>query len=298
MEKNKLKKIEWFNGKETNDLSEIYQKTGMLFALATKIKSTDKLQACHRWVKCRDYLPDAIRTTITKKPCQIYGFSYNLDYNLPIKMDKIRILVSTKIRKKDHKEETIAKKITAFREKKDHKEETIAEKITAFREKIKYSEKLVNHFEKYANITLTRVEEVDPTNSKSDIVFLFTGSRTWLSSPFLISLYTFLIRLGDKQIEFNNKESLITELKTLSKKDSNGDNDIEYLRKSWNKLHVIMKNRNKLFKKKKTFHDVYFKDTEIHAFHNMSGIQSLINSSTPYNKLNKQSKKLFMEEGL
>lgn len=57
---------------ETKKLSQSYA-SGMWCAFL----SPDNKQAIN-WATCRDYLADAIRTTITKKPETIYGFSYNL----------------------------------------------------------------------------------------------------------------------------------------------------------------------------------------------------------------------------
>lgn len=58
--------------KHTKQLCQSYS-SGMWCAFL----SPDNKQAIN-WATCRDYLADAIRTTITKKPETIFGFSYNL----------------------------------------------------------------------------------------------------------------------------------------------------------------------------------------------------------------------------
>ena len=262
-----MQKVKWFSGSKES-LSEIYQQTGMLFAFMSSPK--DGGRACHPWVKCRDFMHDAVRAQITMGSCSIYGFNFLAGENPPIDLKKTRILVT-----KD--------KVSEMTE-------------AQFKNKMKAALALVNHFEKYAGVSLSKLIKVDPTGSNKENVFLFLGPVMWMQSPFLVSMYTFLIRLGDKELTFKNPADLRKKFKALydnnKKKASGGDNDAGYLGASWNKLHIIIKNRNKLFPKENGVHDIFFKGYDINSFHNRGGIRSLATAYTPDENLNKHIREL------
>lgn len=267
----KLTKVQWFRNPQK--LNEIYQQTGTVFSFASL--QEEGLTQCHEWVKCRDFLPDAVRSQITGNKCAIYGFTFDPENNPNLCLDKIKMLVS--------------------------KGELKTESIPAFKEKIKSSLKLLNHFEDIAGVSKTKVVKVDESGqNKYKAVFLFSGPPMWLSSPFLVSMYTFLIRLGDKELEFTNNEELEKELNSLVIKQQKGklnDNDACYLKNSWNKMKLIIENRSKLFPEKDNVHDVYWKKYTISEFHNRSGLNSLTICYTMDNDLNVAMKK-FMSEAL
>ncbi len=257
--------VEWF--KAPKSLNEIYQQTGMLFAFLTSPEKGSKV--CHEWVKCRDFLHDAVRAQITGTPCGIYGFTFNPATNPNIDLKKMRMLI-TKDGLKDGDIEGFGKKIQA-------------------------GLALVNHFEKHAKVSLSKVEEIDVTGSNKKVIYLFTGPQMWMSSPFLISMYTFLLRLGDKEIVFENEVDLKNKLKDLNDKYKNGklsDNDANYLGGSWDKLHLFVKNRIKLFPKKDGVHDIFHGSYNINSFHNNGGIWSLATYQTPDTALNDRVKEL------
>lgn len=259
-------KVGWFP--KLSNLCEIYQQTGMLFAF---VSSPQKgLLQCHEWVKCRDFLADAVRSQITNKPCSVYGFVFNTDKNPAIDLNKMRMMVT--------------------------KPSLTNKNIPEFKKKIRAGLKLLNHFENMIGVSKTKVSEVDTAKqNKYKSIFLFTGSVIWLKSPFLVSMYSFLIRLGDKEISFKNNLELKTKLKELADGHESGklcDNDANYLRKGWNKLDLIMKNRSKLFPTKNKVHDIYWKPYSINTFHTYTGIFSLFKSFTPDKDLNKKIKML------
>lgn len=261
----KLVKVKWF--KSSRDLSEIYQPTGMVFAFVSS--PAEGSSVCHEWVKCRDFLHDAVRSQITDKKCGIYGFSFEPGVNPKLDLKRIRMAVSKHGLKPDN--------------------------INDFRNKMKASLTLLNHFEKQENMMLSKLQEIDSTNSGKSAVFLFTGSSIWMSSPFLVSMYSFLIRLGDKELKFENKDELIQLLKALSDDAKAGkisDNDAVYLGASWDKLHIILKNRIKLFKRENGVHDIYFSKYDISRFHNYCGIRSLASLQTPDEDLNSRMKSI------
>lgn len=259
-----LKQVTWFNKKV--DLSEIYQSFDMKFAFAgTK---EDELYQCHSWVKCRDFLHDAVRTMLTGKKSQIYGFNFAKDNNPAISMNNIQFLVSNK-------------QINSALEMK---------KI------LNVSLKLINHFEKVAGQKLSTLKKVKPDKiSGYTHVWLITGPKFWLSAPHLVSLYTFLLRLGSKNIKFKDSKSLKESLRVLAKQD-NKENDIRYLKDTWNKLEIIVQNHEYLAKlNKEGFSELYFSDTPIGSFHNNSGIVSACKAATWSIEFNKRVLKLLKE---
>lgn len=267
----KLTEVQWF--KNPQHLNEIYQQTGIMYAFASL--QNEGLTQCHEWVKCRDFLPDAVRSQITGKRCTIYGFTFDPENNPNIGLDKIKMLVSKGKLKKPG--------------------------IPVFKKKIKSSLKLLNHFEDIAGVPKTKVVMVDESGQKKyKAIFLFSGPPMWLSSPFLVSMYTFLIRLGDKELKFTNNEELEKGLKSLVSKQEGGklnDNDACYLKNSWNKMKLIIENRSELFSEKDNVHDVYWKGYSINEFHNRSGLNSLTKYCTMDRDLNTVMKK-FMDEAL
>lgn len=262
-----LTEVIWY--KNPKSLSEIYQQTGMVFAFATAPKKGELASACHEWVKCRDFLHDAVRSQITGTPCAIYGFQFNPSTNPNVDLRKMRMLVS--------------------------KNGLKVEDLPAFRNKMIAGLALINHFEKQAKVSLTKMEEINPKNSGKKAVYLFTGPMMWVRSPFLVSMFTFLIRLGDKELEFKNIAELKKGLEALAKKSSEGkisDNDCSYLQKMWNKLHTIIKNRAKLFTVEQGVHNIYHGKYSISQFHNYCGILSLSQGNTPDKKLNELVKEV------
>ena len=267
----KLIEVEWF--KSNKHLSEIYQQTGMMFAFVSSPKEGYKM--CHEWVKCRDFLHDAVRAQILKSSCLIYGFNFEEGKNPPIDLKKMRMLVSRvdlKVGDKDN--------------------------ISLFKQKMKSSLELLHHYEKMAGVSLSRIKEVNPEKSGKAVVFLFVSPVMWMTSPFLVSMYTFIIRLGDKQLSFSDNDDLMKQYKEMNesnKKSSSQDNDKLYLGDTGPLMHKIICSREKLFMREKGFHNIYFKNLDISSFHNYSGIRSLSSEITKDKDLNSQIRALKKE---
>jgi len=268
--------------KNPKSLAEIYQATGIFFSFVSSPKSETGRMQCHEWVKCRDFMPDAARAMLTKGSCSIWSFTYKYGKNPAIDMKKMRMLVTKKGMKS-------------------------AKEAAAFRKKMEHGLIMVNHYEKMAKISLTKMYECDHEGMKGkhDSVFMFYGSGIWMKSPFLISMYTFLLRLGDKELTFKTNADLKKALKKVNddykagkfRTSQGNDNDGNYIGASWDKLDLIMKNRKKLFPEKKGFHDIYFGDYTISQFHNNTGVLSLVRASTPDTKLNARMKEVINGKG-
>jgi hypothetical protein len=217
-------------------LSEIGQPVGIKYAFL----STNNKQ-CHDWVKCRDFLHDALRNHISGKKDSIYGFTYDPASNPPLHLGCMRILVMADIVNTDEK---------------------------ARLEILNNGLRMIHILETHSGITpLSKIVE---TNHPK--VFLFEGSKDWMSSTFMISLYTFIIRLGAKKAQFKTKEEFDAEMERLIK--VGGDHDISYLKTAWPYMYKMLQKREELKyiqKNKKPLFD----EANISLFHNYTGIVEL-----------------------
>ncbi|RLI53440.1 MAG: hypothetical protein DRO87_11630, partial [Candidatus Thorarchaeota archaeon] len=140
-------------------LSEIYQTVHLEFAFATK-EEEGVYKAAHQFVLCRDFLHDVIWSQLNKKPVLIYGFKFAANKDDRIDTDKTKLF----IRKPD---------------------------IANHLERV---EKVLHIFEKRMRIKKTKIYA---TQCKT--IFLVVGSKSWMSSTQMISLYTLLIRMASNE---------------------------------------------------------------------------------------------------
>jgi len=253
----KALEVEWFKQKK---LAEIYQQVRMQFAFLSSPKNGNK--QCHSWAFCRDFLHDAVRTQITGVASNIYGFTFDKDKNPPIDTVRTRMLVrQDKLEKKD---------------------------IPKFERKMKAALKLLHHYETMAGVSLSKFQKV---NDDKLNVWAFNSPGMWMKAPQLVSMYSMLIRLGDKEFTFKDNASLKKVLKKQSKSGA-GDNDTRYLQKCWDKFDLVIKNRNKVFPK--SGYESY-KSMAIGSFHNNSGIYTLCSGNASLDVVKSKFKKV-MEE--
>ena len=218
----KIKSFIPYKGKQ--QLSEIYQNSGARFAFISSPKKGSK--QCTPWVKCRDFLHDAFRAYVTKSSCKIYGFSYQFGKDPDIDTLRTRMLV---------RYDKPAGPLTDTLITKGNITRGIA---------------LVNHYERMAEIpTLTSAYKLDAKlNPELDKdVWVVTGPQFWLRSPALLSMFTFLLRLGEKkEIQgFDSNEQLEAIYQKIASPNA-PDNDLKYLSKNWKLLGVVVKNAEEL----------------------------------------------------
>lgn len=259
-----MPKVQWWDAKKNPyGLSEISQSTGMLFSFVSSPK--EGFQQCHPFVKCRDFLHDGLRAYITGKPCGIYGYNYNKSKNPPIDLSRTRMLVT---------------KLGLSKFTGNGSYDKSGEGV--FEKKMENGLALLHHYEDIAGVR-PRSRSVKIYDNNNRPVWVFTSSNFWQKAPYLISMYTFLIRLGDKLIKFDDTKSLVTALEKESKKG--GDNDRGYLTKSWDKMHLIMEKYEELFDDEK---DLFDPSIDINTYHNRAGIRSLCQGASATNKMNKK----------
>lgn len=130
--------------------------------------SSDNKQI-HQFVYCKDFMQDAIQGFLNNKKISIYGFIYdpNKSDTIPLCLDKTRILVSN------------------WKDK-------------LFRSRIDNCLDFLHQIETKLKMKKSDISECDnpsPCYKKAG-VWLFDGSKRWMQSPPMISLYTLLIRVG------------------------------------------------------------------------------------------------------
>lgn len=237
----KIKKVIAYVKNQT--LNELYQKSGMRFAFISAPK--DGNMQSTPWVKCRDYLHDAFRAFIHKDACGIYGFSYNAKTDPPIDTRRTRMLV---------------------------KDDSLSD--TCIKKNVLNGVKIINIYEEIAGLkTKTRRYQVSPG------IWVINGPNLWLRSPALTSMFTFLLRLGELQLNFSNIEELEEEFSKI--KDPNPkndkDNDLKYLCATWDKMALILENYEAIFLQGKQYEDCITEKKNklnIDTYHNYMGIKS------------------------
>lgn len=223
----------------TTKLSEICQEVETQFSFVTGPKSGRK--QCHQFAKCRDFLHDAVWAYINKSVCNIHRFNYKYGEYPNIDLKKMRMLV--------------------FLQKEDKN----------FKAKIKRAQKILHHYENMAGWPKSRISTVVDENQ----MILFTGSARWMLSPPLVSMYTLLIRLGDKNIEEFKTDKELQKIyeKLGNTKYCGNDNDLRYIRDCYDKLDIVIKYHEELFGKK--IEENYPSGIDKHSFHDYGGILSL-----------------------
>jgi len=252
------RRVKWFGKKQ--QVSEIYQQFGMVFSFVNTID--DGLVQCHQWIKCRDFLHDALRTALTGKQSSIYGFVFTKGKNPDINLDRTMMLISEP-------------NITDAR---------------AFRKILTRSLRLVHHYENMIGESLSRITKVSPdTENGYKHAWLIEGSKFWISAPHLISLYTLLLRLGGEDIKVSVKEeNLLKSFDDIIKnKKDQLTNDTKYLKTVGKYIGPVLKLNSEIVKYNDAgFSLTYFDEIPINSFHNSSGIFSLCGMRTWSKDLN------------
>lgn len=153
--------IRWKPVESKQRILQIYSK-GLEYALVSQ-----DYEQCHPFVWCKDFLHDVIYSTLNGKPFELYKFRYNpvLDPN-PC-LDKVRLLIANS---------------------KDRKFESKIPGVLDFLNQIEMMLKIKQSF--------VRRCWAPPAGYEKSGVFLIEGSKRWIQSPPMLSLYSLLIRVG------------------------------------------------------------------------------------------------------
>jgi len=248
--------------------AEEYQQTGFHYSFMST-----KNEMCHHWIKCRDFLQDALRNQLTGRNDAIYSFAYKPGADPAVETNKTLMLVkrvptpSNDAAKKD------------------------------FDDMMKAALHLVNHYEKAYKFTprskLIRATDKD----NKEYAYLFKGPGEWSQGSVMIAMYTLLIRLGFFKPKFITEVGLMKEYEKIINNKTQ-TNDTRYLKTVYKNLHPALKNRDKhMFKPKgwKKGDKVLFHDSPMSNFHHHSGIVSLSQFNTPVKALNDEFRKIFSQ---
>lgn len=140
---------------------QIYSK-GMEFALVSQ-----DYKQCNPFVWCKDFLQDVVFASLHKKWIDIYDFQYSPNTDPEPCLDKIRLLIAN-----------------AHDSKLRSKIPNILDILHQVEDKLE-----IKH-------SLARECGLPPENYKKGGVWMFEGSKRWIKSPPMLSLYTLLIRVG------------------------------------------------------------------------------------------------------
>lgn len=187
-----LRKVEWFKDKQ--NLAEIYQDVSMKFALANEIDG--KIKQCHEWVKCRDFIPDVVRGSITKSNISIHGLKYNPKKHVPVCKEKTMILITMS-----------------------------GVEPRSFRVKLNQAMLMINRYENLAGQDIGKLTKVSGNNVHKH-VWLYVGPKMWVAHPHMISLITLLFRIpvqfeNEKYSKMNNAEIYESIIKNNKKATNN-----------------------------------------------------------------------------
>jgi hypothetical protein len=219
-----IKEVDWLA--PSNDLSEIYQEVTIKFAFAF-VSDTGIVTQSHPWAQCRDFLHDAIAGELHGYNVNIWGFTFNRETNPKrnrVCTDKTMLMISRKGIKTPN----------------------------SFRNKLGRSLLYINHYEDMLGLPNSKITKL-PKNTVDDgykHVWLIEGPKFWISAPYLISLLTLLLRIGEKL----PPGKLISEPAAVFKKiafdkkypEHTGDNDVKYLRQCHDKIDTVVRLSGKI----------------------------------------------------
>jgi hypothetical protein len=153
------KKVEWY--KKAASLNQAIC-SGLEFAFVSK-----KFAQICPFVLCKDYLQDAVFNQLYKTKKTIYGFHFTPQNGFEIDMGKTRLVIA------------------------NSQDKNLRTKIPALMD-------FLHQIEKLLKITKTQVRECakPPIKYAAGGVWLLEGSKRWMHSPPMLSLYTMLIRVG------------------------------------------------------------------------------------------------------
>lgn len=244
--------------------AEEYQVTGFHYAFMSANN-----EMCHHWIKCRDFLQDALRNQLTGRSDIIYSFTWRPGQDPEIETARTLMLVK---RIPDDKD---------------------AAKQKDFDGMMKSALKLINHYEDAHGFKPK--SKIAKVNLPGQYPYLFTGPGIWSQGSVMIAVYTFLIRLGHFKLNFKDETSLMEEYERIIKGQKQ-TNDTRYLKTVYKNLHLALEHREKhLFKPVgwKKGQKVLFHDSNLNSFHHHSGIVSLSMFNTPVKELNDEFRKIF-----
>jgi len=163
--------------------------------------------------------------------------------------------------------------------------------------KMTKSLKIVNSFERHYKWPLSKIRRVDDKRKSITPSILFIGNRKWGISPYLVSFYILLLRLGkyqwvtDNIVNETDHKKLIVKLKKICSVNKHDSRDAMHIHTSISMANILMHNYDELFKgKPKKYH--WNTDKLNGNSGSTEGIRLLAEGKTCYKALYKRCKKL------
>lgn len=177
MEEITLRDVKWHP--KTNRICQI-PKEGLEFAMLSS-----KYEQLNQLVWCKDFMQDVIWSHLNQTPISIYGFTYDPHLSPAPSMNRVRLLITNY---KDHD----------FGEKLKNQALPL---LHAVEERMKMSKTV-----------LEKSKNCPPIYKKAG-VWILDGSKRWLKSAPMLSLYTLLIRVGLVHNPAESLEVTLTKIK-------------------------------------------------------------------------------------
>lgn len=155
-----LRDVKWHP--KTNRICQI-PKEGLEFAMLSA-----NYEQLNQLVWCKDFMQDLIWSHVNKHPIEIYGFKYNPIESPAPSMNRIRLLVT------NYKDAEFGTKL----------QNNVLPLLHSVEDRMKMSQTV-----------LEKCKSCPPTYKKAG-VWILDGSKRWLKSAPMVSLYTLLIRIG------------------------------------------------------------------------------------------------------
>jgi len=151
------------------NLSQVYS-VGWEFSLMSKIRFSLYKQV-HQWATCKDYVNDLLWSYYSKKPVEIYGFTYNTGKDVLLDMAAFRVATRNKqVPNKDFLE--------------------AGNNAIAF----------LNYFDRKAGVRPCRLRKLlaseEEHKDNAYATLLFEADKRWMNSAPLVSFYMLMMRLG------------------------------------------------------------------------------------------------------
>lgn len=169
------------------------------------------------------------------------------------------------------------------------------ENKAGFRDIIFSAKRIVNILEEEAGwdnkSIITTVKHTTYTDSEN--IFLFTGTKEWMSSPQMLSLLVLLLRIPfstSTKYKSNTYKELQEELNSISLSQYN--RDTEFLSEVRKKIVKVMRNVNKIFDD--DIRKTWPKDPD--KFIGYGGISTLFKCATGDEELNKRFKEIVLNK--
>jgi hypothetical protein len=240
-------------------------------------------QVCLKFHLCRDYLHDAVRCHVHNKSTESFSnHQYYPGKNPPLDMENIRLVV------------------TSFPNKNTFKFLKVKEKVwwEDFKTGLYTGKRAINAFEEEMGLSkksTVKQVKIDISNIKK--AWLLVGPGEWMRNPHLLSVYTFLLRvyitLGQEK-HFETVEEVENGLINNVTEINNKINYGNIVCNCWNKLALILKNRDDIFPPEEDF-KLLFPESPAYSFHSSGGINSLCLSRTSVNSVN-ENMKMFLKD--